>query len=660
MSGVVVWIEGAAPSAVHALSVQTGSTEFPGKTYMKSISDKHQLAQLAIELKLIDNRGLSDSLTISRDTGMPVGRVLVMSGLINETDLNNLVRCQTLLKEGMIDLDMAHKAMVQARAKSMPFEQSLYAIGWSPPEQEGAHPLGQLLVEAGLIHQDQLTSALKHKDKIGLPLGRVLVLNGLVTEGLITAAINAQILMRDKKLKKRQAIDALREASRRSVPLESLLQAKGFYEMPSRSSPRLGELLTMSGLLSDSELISALESGLASQKPLGEVLISQKLVSPEVVDAALLMQTAIAQGTLRLDQARTVLLMVNHGTAWADALKSVVDSPTKKEKPVERMPFLTFLEKLKQVDAAGFASALEIAKGNTSIVMQILTVGQLADEESLERAEECYKLASAGKLTIEHACLVFDYAKRNGVSTQDALRELHWQFGDNSTKQNLKALKKKDDKQMATSQMSLLTENAAHLTKRGDFAGARRIYERISAELERRNDKNYVYCLDALAQTCISAKDFPAAEEYYLESFRLKKVQFGEDSFEAALAVENLGKLYHLQQRSEDALKYAKEYIQMCGKIFGADHPNVACGWHNVASVHYKSGDLAQAVRAYQIALNICRRHLGEQHPTTIRIEKNLATAQKQMEGKVRDLGSITGSWRVISVDNELKLKPEE
>jgi tetratricopeptide (TPR) repeat protein len=625
---------------------------------MKSINEKHQLAQLAIDLKLIDSRGLSDSLQISRDTGMPVGRVLVMSGLISENDLNNLVRCQTLLKERMIDFALAHKAMAAVRGKALAFDQALYSFGWTPPEQEGTHPLGQLLVEAALIHEEQLASALKHKEKVGLPLGRVLVLSGLVTESLLTAAINAQILMRDKKLKKKQAIEALREASRRSVPLESLLQAKGFYEMPSRSSPRLGELLTVSGLLSDSELISALESGLASQKPLGEVLISQKLVSQDVIDAALSLQTAIAQSTLRLDQARSVLLMVNHGTAYPDALKSVADSPTKKEKPAERMSFLTFLEKLKQVDAAGFNNALEIAKGNTSIVMQILTVGQLSDEDSLIRAEECYKLSHVGKLTIEHACLVFDYGQRNGLSTQDALRELHWQFGDSSTKQNLKPLKKKDDKQMSTSQMNLLTDNAAQLGKRGDHAGARRIYERILAELERRNDKNYVYCLDALAQTCINAKDFPPAEEYYLESFRLKKVQFGEESFEAAMAVENLGKLYHLQQRSEEALKYAKEYIQMCGKIFGADHPNVACGWHNVASVHYKSGDLKQAIRAYQIALNICRRHLGEQHPTTIRIEKNLATSQKQLEGKVRDIGSITGSWRVLNVDSELRLKP--
>jgi len=63
-------------------------------------------------------------------------------------------------------------------------------------------------------------------------------------------------------------------------------------------------------------------------------------------------------------------------------------------------------------------------------------------------------------------------------------------------------------------------------------------------------------------------------------------------------------------------------------------------------------------VRAYQIALNICKRHLGDQHPTTVRIEKNKALAQKQLEGRTRELGSITGSWRVITVDAEMQLKP--
>jgi len=634
---------------------------------MKTIGSKFQLGELAISLNLIDANDLSQALSISTETSLPVGRVLVMAELMSEADLNNLIRAQTLLRESMIDYELAQKGIAISRSENIPFENALYKLGWLPPDQGDTLPLGHLLCDANFVTPDQLAAALKHQEKVRLPLGRVLVLNGVLTEALLTAAINAQIMVRDKKLKKEQAIEALKETKRRQIPLESFLKSKGFYDMPNRSAPRLGELLSVAGLISDSELVTALEHGLTQKKPIGEVLVSLKLVNRTVLEAALTIQTMIAEGQMRLDQARAILITVNDGKTLSEAFANMTEGegePAKLGKP--RMPFLEFLQKLKQIDDKGLAEAFEMAKHNTNLIKQILMLGQLTDEKNLSRAEACYKMAISNKLSVEHSCIAFEYAQRRDITVEEALKELNWQHGDHSlprekTKSIAAAASHPDSNSMSNSQIISLRDSALELKSKGDFNAARQIFEKLAAELKGKEDQRYIYCLDALAQTCISAKDFHSAERFYNESFSLRKKQFGSESMETAEAIDNLGKLKYFQKNFDEAIRCAKEYIRICTVIYGEDHPHVACGWQNVASVQYAAKDIRQAAKSYEIALGICKAKLGSQHPTTVRLEKNYNTALGELK-ETEDSGVITGSWRTINVPDSMALleKPED
>ncbi len=630
---------------------------------MKTIGSKYQLGELAINLGLIDANDLNQALSISTETSLPVGRVLVMAELMSETDLNNLIRAQTFLRESMIDYELAQKAIAVTRSENLPFENALYKLGWLPPDQGDTLPLGHLLCDANFVTPDQLTAALKHQEKVRLPLGRVLVLNGVLTEALLTAAINAQIMVRDKKLKKEQAIEALKETKRRQIPLESFLKSKGFYDMPNRSAPRLGELLSVAGLISDSELVTALEHGLTQKKPIGEVLVGLKLVNRTVLEAALTIQTMIAENQMRLDQARVILMTVNDGKSLSEAFASMTEGEAEQPKLGQpRMPFLEFLQKLKQIDEKGLAEAFEMAKHNTSLIKQILMLGQLTDEQNLSRAEICYKMAVGGKLSVEHACIVFEYAQRRDILVEDALKELNWQHGDQSSPKEKPKPKGEDGnsgvKSMSNSQIIKLRDSAIELKDKGDFKSARQIFEKLAVELKGNEDGRYIYCLDALAQTCISAKDFDAAEKFYNESFSLRKKRFGSESMETAEAIDNLGKLKYFQKQFDEAIRCAKEYIRICTVIYGEDHPHVACGWQNVASVQYAAKEIRQAARSYEIALNICKSKLGSQHPTTVRLEKNYNTALGELKDQ-EDSGVITGSWRTINVPNHMALLEE-
>ncbi len=627
--------------------------------HMQSITDRFQLGQLAINLGLIDERNLSEALALSGDTGLPVGRVLVMSALMSERDLDNLVRCQTLLREEMVDVRTVAKAMEIARYQALSIDDALYQCGWIPPDQGEPLPLGQLLVDAKIIADDQLEAALKQQEKVNLPLGRVLVLSGVIPEALLTAGINAQIMVRDKKLDRNQAVEALKETKKRQIPLESFLKTKGFYEMPNRNCPRLGELLRVAGLVSDAELITALEHGLTLQKPIGEVLVEAHLVSRTVMESALKLQNYITEGKIRLDQARSILMSVNDGMTFEEATNQDTKPPERLAEARERMSFLTFLENLKQIDESSLESAFEIAKMNTNLVKQILLLGQLTNEASLERAEECYRLALSGKLTMEHSYIVFEYAQRRAINISEALKELNWQQGGPDNTQAA-SRQPAPGQHLSSGQIVALRDSAIQLDSRGDFFAAREIFEKLLVELVNRDETWYLNCLDALAQTCIHCRDLESAERYSNEALRRKKELFGNESMEAAVAIDGLGKLHYFQQRFSEALDCANEYIRLCRKNLGPEHPHVACGWQNVASVHYARKEIRQAVRGYEIAVDICRKSLGPSHPTTIRLERNYNIAAQALEEAqiepVRGVGVITGSWRTITVPADAEL----
>jgi len=623
------------------------------------MTDKYQLGQLAIELGLIRRHDLDETLALSRETGLPVGRVLVMSALMSERDLDNLVRCQTFLRQDMIDLTLAARAMHTARELALPFEDALYQNDWLPPELSESLPLGALLVDARVVSEEQLHAALAQQEKVNLPLGRVLVLSGAISEAVLTAAINAQIMVRDRKLERGQAMQALKETSKRQIPLESFLKSKGFYEMPNRNSPRLGELLRVAGLVSDRELITALEQGLQDQQPIGEVLVASKLVTRTILEAALKLQNVIADGRVRLDQARSILLAVSEGRTFEEALEHFSEPLEVEAPPPQRMSFLSFLENLKQVDERSLSSAFEVAKKNTELIKQILMLGQLTDETSLDRAEECYRMAVSGKLTTEHACIVFEYAQRLNISVADSMKELHWQLVNDEKVSRTESLQQNRAESLSSQQIVAMRDSALQMDARGDHYGAREIFEKLLVELINRDENWYLNCLDAAAQSCTGCRDFEAAERYYRESLRRKRELFGEESMEIAVAIDSLGKLYYFQNRFEEALNCAKEYVRLCGSALGADHPHTACGWQNIASVYYAQKNIRAAAESYLEAVNICRKTLGDQHPTTVRLQKNYEIAQQQLnqaKAAARGVGSISGSWRTISVPIEAEL----
>lgn len=153
--------------------------------------------------------------------------------------------------------------------------------------------LGELLVAAGLLSSKDVEGHLAVAKFMGLPLGNLLVREQKLSRELLKVAIRLQTLISDGMISLELSCRAMRDIVVGRTSAEEILDSLDSYSDNVRTG-RLGELLIDAGLLSEVALGRALVCSAEAKKPLGQTLISQGALTPEVVGAAL-----FAQGNVR-------------------------------------------------------------------------------------------------------------------------------------------------------------------------------------------------------------------------------------------------------------------------------------------------------------------------------------------------------------------------
>ncbi len=627
---------------------------------MIEVSDKNQLGNLVMELGLLDSKDLSQAVSIAQETSLPLGRVLVLSSMLTEAVLQATLRCQSLLKQSLVDVKLAQKAMELVKQDQLTIDEALFKLGWDPESTKDTTPLGELLIDAGYVSRDQLEQALEKNRTSGLPFGRLLVFSGAVTEGLLTGALNAQILIRDGKLSKPQAVEALKEARLRQVSVEVPLKEKGFYDLPSRHCPRIGELLLFCGVISQSDLVGALELGLINKEPVGQVLMQEKLVNRKLLQAALLVQGMMADQEINITDARIVISAVKDGVPVEQALEEALQQ-TEAEKDEaadsrsEYVSLFDFLKTLGTISDNQVNDAFQIAKHNSAVLTQVLLIAGSLDGKTLERAEHCRKLVQEKKLSVERANVAYDYADRADIDVTQALKELHWyKPGDDANESKIETHEEEESKESESEWDSQVRKAHQYmLTNKTD--NALEVWLALLQTAEKTQPDKVIECIDEIAGICSITRNFGLAEQYYLRSLKLKERAKDPKKILYAQGLSNLGKICYFQRKFAECEDYARLFIEVIADNFGPTHPDVACGWQNLASIYYAQKKYQLAKGAYIAGIKICEQGLGDRHPTSVQLTRNYASLLKKMDEMEQAglidasaTGEITGSWRTL------------
>jgi hypothetical protein len=146
-------------------------------------------------------------------------------------------------------------------------------------------PLGELLVDRGLIVADELEAALAEQKRSGRKLGEILVEQAAVTSSQLTRILAEQVGL---TLTRPETPPAdVEEAEARRTPGEPMTPAWR----------PLGQVLLDRRALSAAELEEALEVQHATARRLGEIVVQRGYVTPQELVAAVIDQHGLEGGT---------------------------------------------------------------------------------------------------------------------------------------------------------------------------------------------------------------------------------------------------------------------------------------------------------------------------------------------------------------------------
>ena len=274
------------------------------------------IGELFVKAGIITQKQLDDTVRSAGAKHLHIGQMLVMSGYIKQRDIDYAVDAQSLLRDKVVDMTVAARCLkiaVKTGASVMQLVKDELAL--ISGDSSRTNRLGELLMEAGLINKGQLSAAMQRSMSTGLPLGRILVLNNSIVDPLLRFALELQVRVRDEMIDRTEAIESLRaEATKLGMKV-------GYYEGNPNDSAlnlkplkqkvvRLGELLVAAQFLNETDVMSCLELGLLTERPIGEVMVEQGYVSPEMLHISLTVQQMVEETIYTKDEAAAVLAQI--------------------------------------------------------------------------------------------------------------------------------------------------------------------------------------------------------------------------------------------------------------------------------------------------------------------------------------------------------------
>lgn len=383
-----------------------------------------KLGELLTRSDILTAKQLLESIELAKQTGMPIGRMLVMSGAVSENVLLTSVQLQSMFRDNLIDLDRAIVLLSMVNKANITLEEAMQKTGQTVSKTKPTIRLGELLYEAGFIGHDEKEKFLEDAKESGLPLGRIILIYGNISKEMLSAALTAQVLVRDEKVTREQAIKALKTTRRRRIKLEESLKELGFYRQPIRPHTLLGELFIAANLVEEAEVLSALEMALEEELPVGQAMVQKGLINRADLELALGLQEMVVNATLSSDQATEVMTKVSKkGFSPTGALTELAITSASLEDTKSLWQLLTAAGIIAKEarEAVFLRQDLSFAE-----LCHNLISAELIDEFTLHNACRCQFLMRSTFLDLEKAMVVLNHCHTRRISADDALRELNW------------------------------------------------------------------------------------------------------------------------------------------------------------------------------------------------------------------------------------------
>jgi len=395
---------------------------------LKRSMTSSRLGDLLVQAGILTQAQLADAARSAKNKRIQIGQALVMNGLISPRDLQSVLEAQSMLRDKSVESAEALRCLKIAYKLGASFKDILSE--YVSPKRSQTSKLGELLVESGLVSYEVLARAVEQSYSTGLPLGRMLVLHETISNDLLTLALDLQVRVRDEMMTRQEALTAIRTAAGLApiAPGAVIEKAKPEKEAPRKKGLRLGELMVMAGVLTETDVMNALEWGLVNHQTIGKVLISQNLVSQELLDAALAIQKMADQENFEPTKASECLTRIHaSGISLEEALAEMRAEKTAEDTTVTYEKLLMLARVISEDE---LETAFDISTKSATVIGKFLVLTGHMDVTTLQSTLRCYQLFSRGLLSQDDAVVTLDYSLHQSadgpMKFDDALKELGW------------------------------------------------------------------------------------------------------------------------------------------------------------------------------------------------------------------------------------------
>ncbi|MBX9722882.1 MAG: hypothetical protein K2X81_15885, partial [Candidatus Obscuribacterales bacterium] len=295
---------------------------------MSKKSPTYLIGDLLVRSELLSRQVVADAIPISLSTRLPLGSVLVSSGHLDEQTVQALVLAQSLIRDKFLSEELAAEALKLAHTAGLGLKEALKQLGWKTETFELTNRLGQFFLDAEIITAEQLAKGLASFGSSGLPLARSLVLEGVISSALAFSALSAQKLVRDEIIGREQAIEALKSAAKNGISIETSLSYYESIHIEPLNRIRLGEILVLSNLISESELLEMVERSIVNEELIGETFVKAGLISHSQLKDALHLQQLFNHGKLTIGQITDVMRRILASGMTVEEAIELVTAPS--------------------------------------------------------------------------------------------------------------------------------------------------------------------------------------------------------------------------------------------------------------------------------------------------------------------------------------------
>ena len=278
-------------------------------------------------------------------------------------------------------------------------------------------PIGDLLIDLGLINKQDLQQAKRISKDTGLPIGRVLIMSGWMEEAHLQIVLDAQVHLREGKLSIERAKRAIDRAFKESISFESAAADMG---VTLDNKTRLGELLISAEMITEAQLQAGLETSASSFLPIGRTLVLSGVLTEE------LLTTAInAQRLLRAQKITRAQAIEGMKAARKRAPEPIAHG---KQRHFYKLPARNSIRLGELLISAGaisesqLSSAVEIGLVNGLSLGQVLIEMGFVEPHALDASLAVQKLLAEEKLGMEAASKVMFRICHEKISLVEALK----------------------------------------------------------------------------------------------------------------------------------------------------------------------------------------------------------------------------------------------